>query len=107
MREYVLSAEGIRLLDVYLGPGEVLTGSARLLQEAKDQEATRAEQQSARLRQREMDQEEASLKAQAESISARLAKIEADREVLTKGERQRQEQAEIDRKGLASARKAD
>jgi circadian clock protein KaiC len=36
MREFVLSDKGINLIDVYVGPGAVLTGSARLQQEAKD-----------------------------------------------------------------------
>ncbi len=36
MREFRLSDRGIELLDVYVGPGEVLTGSARLVQESRD-----------------------------------------------------------------------
>ena len=37
MREFLLTDEGIELLDVYIGPGTVLTGSARLVQEAQEQ----------------------------------------------------------------------
>ena len=36
MREFVLSDDGIELVDVYTGPGTVYTGSARLVQEAQD-----------------------------------------------------------------------
>ncbi len=36
VREFVLSDNGISLRDVYIGSGTVLTGSARLVQEAKD-----------------------------------------------------------------------
>jgi circadian clock protein KaiC len=34
--EYVICDDGIRILDVYVGKGEVLTGSARLRQEERD-----------------------------------------------------------------------
>jgi circadian clock protein KaiC len=36
IREFVLSDNGLRLLDVYLGPDGVLTGSARLSQETRE-----------------------------------------------------------------------
>lgn len=35
-REYVVTDDGIQIRDVYLGEGEVLTGAARQVQEAKD-----------------------------------------------------------------------
>jgi len=35
-REYVISGDGIQILDVYLGDGDVLTGTARQVQEEKD-----------------------------------------------------------------------
>jgi circadian clock protein KaiC len=40
--EYRIGADGIRLVDTYLGPSGVLTGSARLAQEAADQAAATA-----------------------------------------------------------------
>lgn len=35
-REYVITDDGIQIRDIYLGEGEVLTGAARQVQEAKD-----------------------------------------------------------------------
>jgi circadian clock protein KaiC len=107
MREFVLSDHGIKLVDVYVGPGEALTGSARLVQEAKDQAKGLAEQQAAAARQRDLEQEEASLKIQADVIAARLAKIEAEREVAKRTGLRRQEQTAKERKEMAAARKAD
>jgi circadian clock protein KaiC len=107
MREFVLSDQGIKLVDVYVGPGEVLTGSARLVQEAKDQAKGLAEQQAAAARQRELEQEEANLKNQANAIAARLAMIKAEREVAKRTGRRRQEQTAKERKEMAAARKAD
>ncbi len=37
-REYIITDNGIQLKNIYIGEGEVLTGSARLIQEAKDKE---------------------------------------------------------------------
>jgi circadian clock protein KaiC len=107
MREYVLSNEGIKLVDVYLGPGEVFTGSARLVQEAKDQAKHLANQEAAVVLQRELEQEEASLKAQADVISARLAKIAAERKVTIQIGQRREQQVEKERNTMAAARKAD
>ena len=37
IREFLLTPRGIDLLDVYVGPEGVLTGSMRLAQEAREQ----------------------------------------------------------------------
>ncbi|MBI4861677.1 MAG: circadian clock protein KaiC [Candidatus Riflebacteria bacterium] len=107
MREFVLADDGISLIDVYVGPGDVLTGSARLMQEAKDQAEALAAGRSEQARQRELEREAASLEAQASSIAARLAAIEAERRLAREAGRERQEQAEKEKRGLAAARKAD
>ena len=39
VREFIMSSDGIKLRDAYVGPEGVLTGSARLAQEAKDRAA--------------------------------------------------------------------
>ena len=39
IREFILSSDGIKLREAYIGPEGVLTGSARLAQEAKDRAA--------------------------------------------------------------------
>ena len=36
IREFIVTGEGVKLVDVYTGPGGVLTGSARMKQEAAD-----------------------------------------------------------------------
>lgn len=36
LREYVITNNGIKLLDAYIGPEGVLTGSSRIIQESKD-----------------------------------------------------------------------
>jgi circadian clock protein KaiC len=41
IREFVLTNDGLRMLDVYLGPEGVLTGSARVSQEGREKAAAR------------------------------------------------------------------
>jgi hypothetical protein len=54
-----------------------------------------------------LELEEASLKTQAGAIAARLAKIEAERQIARKTGQQRQEQTAKERKEMAATRKAD
>jgi circadian clock protein KaiC len=55
IREFLLTDDGLRLLDVYLGPDGVLTGSARISQEGREKAAgtTRRQQLASRGRQLE------------------------------------------------------
>jgi circadian clock protein KaiC len=45
IREYQLTSKGVKLIDAYLGSAGVLTGSARITQEALDDAATQRRQQ--------------------------------------------------------------
>ena len=51
VREFILSSDGIKLREAYVGPEGVLTGSARLAQEAKDKAAALAREQDMERRQ--------------------------------------------------------
>ena len=107
MREFELSGEGIRLLDVYVGPGEVLTGSARLMQEARDKARATVERRGFERRQRELEQERASLRAQAGAIAKRLADVEAESRSAATQDRDRLQKLAGDRRELAQARNTD
>jgi circadian clock protein KaiC len=52
VRAFQLTDSGINLVDVYVGPGQVFTGSARLIQETKDRAKMLADQQAAERRKR-------------------------------------------------------
>ena len=53
LREFLLTPRGVDLLDVYVGPEGVLTGSSRLSQEARENAALLARQQEAERKDRE------------------------------------------------------
>jgi len=107
MREFRLTDKGIQLTDVYVGPGQVLTGSARLVQEARDRAQIEVDRQSAERKQRELELERENLRSQAESIAKRLAGIGADIQLLQKYDTAQLQAAIQERRGLARARKAD
>lgn len=107
MREFHLTDDGIKLVDVYIGPDEVLTGSARMVQEANDQARAVASLQASERKERELDQEQASLRAQAEIIAKRLAGIGAEFEIAKKHATERRKMTSLERQEIARARKAD
>jgi circadian clock protein KaiC len=71
VREFVLTKQGIVLVDAYLGPGEVLTGSARLAQEARDRAA-------ALVRRQEREQLQAQRTALQQAFDAQVAQLRAE-----------------------------
>lgn len=81
IREFILSDQGIQLLDVYTGAGGVLTGAARSAQETHDNaEAGKRSLEIGRM-QREIDRKEKMVEAK---IAALRGEFEAEREELFK-----------------------
>jgi replicative DNA helicase len=68
-REFLITDQGVVLRDVYVGPGGVLTGSARLTQEA--------EEEAARLvREQEIERQRCALERQRARLAARIAELQ-------------------------------
>lgn len=76
VREFILSNAGIALVDVYSGGDRVLTGSARISQEAQEQVTStlRGEDHQRKLRQ---------LASKRKAIEARIAALQAEAEAET------------------------
>jgi circadian clock protein KaiC len=64
IREFLISDRGIDLVDAYIGPSGVLTGSARAAQTAREKAEALASQQEAARRQRELKRKRAALEQQ-------------------------------------------
>jgi len=72
IREFVISPNGIDLLDVYVGPEGVLTGSSRLAQEATERDdRIRRDNDTARKR-AELEQKRRAMEAQIVAIEAQF-----------------------------------
>lgn len=71
IREFILDATGIKLIEVYLGPAGMLTGSARVAQEAaeRDAEVRRKDESGLKL---------AQLERKRVAMEARIAELRAD-----------------------------
>jgi circadian clock protein KaiC len=69
IREFIISREGISLKDVYIGPGGVLTGTARVVQEAAE-----AEEQI--LRQRKANNMRQELKRREKALQMRIQELQ-------------------------------
>ncbi len=88
IREFVLTSKGIDLLDVYVGPAGVLTGSARISQESRElaeslertQDIERKRNELERKR-KMMEQEIEEMRTQFEAQAAELAGIIGEAEV--------------------------
>lgn len=70
VREFLISDRGIDLVDAYIGPGGVLTGSARAAQTAREKAEALASQQEAARRQRELKLKRVALEQQINGLRA-------------------------------------
>ncbi len=79
IQEFLLSNQGIDLLDIYTGSGEVLTGSARAIQDAKEKASELARQHEVDRKFREQERKRKALEAK---IAALRAELDAEAEEL-------------------------
>jgi len=90
IREFLMSKDGIRLLPVYVGSGTVLTGSARISQEARERAESLQRQQTAEEQQRVLSGKRKALEAQIAALRLEYAQEEA-RATLVKQHDERRE----------------
>jgi circadian clock protein KaiC len=81
VREYRITDAGVELIAAYVGPDGVLTGTARLAQEAREQAAAAQRQQDIERRQRDLGRRRAAVERQVAELRAGL-EVE-EQEVLT------------------------
>ncbi|WP_158881020.1 circadian clock protein KaiC [Rhodanobacter sp. L36] len=72
LREYQLSDHGIHMVDAYIGPDGVLTGTARVAQEARERQADLARQQATERRRRDLARKRAAVERQIAEMRAAL-----------------------------------
>jgi len=107
IREFRITSGGINLLDVYTGPGGVLTGSARIAQMVNDklEELKRNQQIESKQKQLELMRKHMELKIA--EIKAEFAKQETELQQLIEQERVKQQMVEAAKKEMAKSRRAD
>jgi circadian clock protein KaiC len=106
VREFILSSEGIRLQEAYVGPEGVLTGSARVAQEAKEKAALLVREQEMERRSRERKRRRREINAQIEALQAQLAIEEEEGALLDREGAAREDQPTAERIAMAISRQA-
>jgi circadian clock protein KaiC len=107
IREFLLTDRGIELVDAYLGPEGVLTGSARQAQEARERAAAVARRQDAEARQRERKRKQEALEARIAIMRKEFEAEEREAEQLAVEERTKERVLADDRGAMATSRRAN
>jgi circadian clock protein KaiC len=104
IREFVMSSDGIGLLDVYTGPEGVLTGSMRAAQEAREEAAAVARAQEAERKSRALESRRAALEAQMAALRAEHDGIVSEAHLVHSQEEAR-ERAQIEERAATGRRR--
>lgn len=107
MREMLLTKQGIQLSDVYLGQGQVLTGSAREIQEAQERANKLARKQEFERRQREIERQQVIVRSKIEALQAKLEAEQEELDLMMQYEQCSQDLLFQDRITMAKRRQAD
>ena len=105
LREFHITGNGIRLTEAYTGAEGVLTGSARLAQEAKERAAALVRAQDIERRQRELDLKRREVEGQIAALRAALESEEHELALALNQAQGREDQLVMDRKAMARSRK--
>jgi circadian clock protein KaiC len=104
IREYQLHDHGIRLIDIYLGPHGVLTGSARLAQEARERDGALERQQISEQRRRAVKRKRSAIDRQIQEMQAAIDAEENEVTMLIEQEQGREGILGTDRAAMAAQR---
>ena len=107
VREFLITAQGIELKDAYLGPSGVLTGSARLAQEARDADKQREREADIDRLQHHLDSKRRSFESQIAALQTAFDMEQAEIERSLNQLQSRVQQSALDRRHLASSRHAN
>jgi circadian clock protein KaiC len=107
IREFLLTDKGVDLIDVYVGPSGVLTGSARMSQETQERGVELAREQEIERRKANVETKRKALEAQIASLRAQFQAEEQELKKLTEEEKMRQRSTSQLREKMARLRKED
>jgi circadian clock protein KaiC len=106
IREFLITDQGVRLQHVYIGPAGVLTGSARVAQEAAEEEAVVERAHEFERQQRDLIRRHQLAEAQIIALRADAEAAAVELERLAEARRAREEKDRNDRDRMAVSRKA-
>jgi circadian clock protein KaiC len=107
VREFVITKQGIDLIDVYVGDGEVLTGSARIAQEARERSAAVLRNQELQRKQRDFSRKQKAINAQIAALQGQLETEIDEMDRLLKEEERRSDASGQVKRTLSKLRQVD
>ncbi|MHB1049687.1 MAG: circadian clock protein KaiC [Bacteroidota bacterium] len=107
IREFKLTNHGIELLDVYVGADGVLTGSARISQEAKDTEEQLLLRQEIGRMQFRLDRKRKSIDSQIDILRSEFEAEKSEMEKMIGIEKERHRRVMHEKEMMAKSRKSD
>jgi circadian clock protein KaiC len=107
LREFLLTDHGIEILDVYVGPEGVLTGSLRLSQEARERAEGLVHQQELEARQRERKRKREALEARIAALRKEFEADESEAQLEIEIQQNRATVVSSDRERMAKSRRSD
>ncbi|HEX8949086.1 MAG TPA: circadian clock protein KaiC [Dissulfurispiraceae bacterium] len=107
VREFLITEQGIQISDVYVGAGQVFTGSSRLVQEAKDKADALIRGQELEKKRRDFERREKVLEAQMIALRAEMETANEEFRITSAQEEAREHILELDRRRLSEVRKTD
>lgn len=104
IREFQLTDDGAKVVDVYIGPQGVLTGSSRIMQETQDRAAERERQEELTRKGLELERRRRQLKVQIAEMQAQFENEENEFNRFTGQIAAREQQVSSDRISVAHFR---
>ena len=107
LREFKLTNNGIKIIDVYLGPAGMLTGSARVSQISKEKAEKLAREQEIKRKQRILEQKRQTLEAQITELKAQFEAEKLEYERIITQENQKEQTIQDERNIMAKSRQSN
>ena len=107
LREFKLTNEGIDIVDVYLGPAGMLTGSARISQISKEKAEKLERKQEIERKQRVLEQKRKTMESQISELKAQYESEKLEYERAIAQDKQEEQAIKEERNIMAKSRKSD
>ncbi|MBD2258525.1 circadian clock protein KaiC [Pseudanabaena sp. FACHB-2040] len=107
VREFRMTSQGIEMLDVYLGPDGIVTGTARLVKEAQAAAEAVARQQAIERKQHEIERKRLIMEAQIHALQAEFEAEKDDIDRLVEQAQQHESQLLQEQRSRAKYRYAE
>lgn len=104
VREFLLTDEGVKLVEVYVGPEGVLTGTARIAQEAKEAAQIELQRNENEQRRRDAERRRAVMEAQIHALRAEIASEQEQVKHLLAQEKAAEQRVVAEREAMARMR---